>query len=77
MFKIFDYYDKERLIDVIRTCRGDIFLPLEDGCELNLKKDAGALRILKSFGIGKEGLTLRVTDQRDLISFMWLALQAR
>ena len=76
MFTIYEYYDKKRLADTIRSAKGDVFLPMEDGKEMNLKHNESALSLLFKTGIGKEGLKVRLTDQADLISFMWLALQA-
>ena len=76
MFTLYEYYDKNRLAETIRNCRGNVLLTLEDGTVINLKEDHTALRLLLQTGIGKNGLTVRLSDQTDLVSFIWLSLQA-
>lgn len=76
MFTIYEYYDIERIKGVIRTCQGNVYLPMRDGSEINLKENPLILETLFLSGIGKNGLRIRLTDQADVISFMWIAMQA-
>ena len=76
MFTLYEYYDKKRLADTIRNSRGDVIMTLDSGEEVNLKNDERALGLLLQTGIGKSGLTVRLTNQTDLVSFVWLSLQA-
>ena len=76
MFTIYRYYDIERIKNLILTCQGNVYLPMKDGSEIDLKKNLLILETLFHSGIGKNGLQVRLTDQADVISFIWIAMQA-
>ena len=76
MFTIYEYYDMDKIAEIIRTSRGHIYLPTGDGSQIELTGNEKAVELLLKTGIGKKGLTLRLTDPADQISFMWLAMQA-
>ena len=76
MFTIYEYYDIERIKNLILTCQGNVYLSMKDGSEINLKESSLMLETLFHSGIGKKGLQVRPTDQADVISFIWIAMQA-
>ena len=76
MFTIYEYYDMNKIAEIIRTSKGHIYFTTKDGSEIDLTRDEQAVELLLNTGIGKKGLTLRLTDSADQISFLWLALQA-
>ena len=49
---------------------------MRDGSEINMKENPLMLETLFHSGIGKDGLKVRLTNQTDVISFMWIAMQA-
>ena len=76
MFTIYEYYDIERIKNLILTCQGNVYLPMKDGSEIDLKENLLVLETLFHSGIGKNGLQVRLTDWADVISFIWIAMQA-
>ena len=76
MFTIYEYYGSEQIKNLILTCQGNVYFPMKDGTETDLKEDPHILETLFHSGIGKNKLQVRLTNRADVISFMWIAMQA-
>lgn len=65
MMKIMRIPNKEKFIEKIQNCTGDVMLNLPDGSECNLKTDNTACQMLRMFYKDNEELDIRLTEPRD------------
>lgn len=69
--------NKEKLVEHITQCQGDVYMNLNDGTSCNLKSDPVALHLLKALDIPKNGIFLSLSDPKDFSSFVRYLMEDR
>ena len=69
--------DRERFLNIVQHSRGEVLLRLPDGTDCDLKEDTGACQLLFSLELGPEGVSITLTDPKDLPRYLQYMMEAR
>lgn len=70
MFKIMMLPDTENFLRVVEHSRGQVLLHLPDDSRCDLKRDHTARQLLRVMRPRKEGLSISLSDARDVPAFL-------
>lgn len=70
MFKIMKLSNAESFFRAVDQSRGQVWLCLPDGVRCDLKQDPAARQLVRMTRPGPEGLSLSLSDHRDLSAFV-------
>ncbi len=70
MFQIMMLPDAEDFLSVVERSRGQVLLHLPDDSRCDLKRDHTACQLLRVMRPGKEGLSISLSDARDVPAFL-------
>ena len=68
--------DRDRFLEIVDHSRGSVLLQLPDRTACDLKHDSAARQMLHLLNPGPEGITLRLTDPRDLPAYLHYMMEA-
>lgn len=68
--------DREAFLRIVDRSRGSVLLQLPDRTACDLKHDSTARQMLHLLNPGPEGITLRLTDPRDLPAYLHYMMEA-
>ena len=68
--------DRERFLNIVQHSRGEVLLRLPDGTDCDLKEDTGACQLLRLMELGAEGLSISLTDPKDLPLYLRYMMEA-
>ena len=68
--------DRERFLNIVDHSRGGVLLRLPDGTDCDLKADPGARQLLRLMELGEEGLSISLTDPKDLPLYLRYMMEA-
>ena len=77
MLHIMSLPDRERFLNIVQHSRGEVLLRLPDGTDCDLKEDTGACQLLCSLELGPEGVSITLTDPKDLPRYLQYMMEAR
>ena len=69
--------DRERFLNIVQHSRGEVLLRLPDGTDCDLKEDTGVCQLLCLLGLGPLGLSIILTDLKDLPRYLQYMMEAR
>ena len=70
MFQIMMLPDAEDFLSVVERSRGQVLLHLPDDSRCDLKRDHTARQLLRGMRPRKEGLSISLSDARDVPAFL-------
>ena len=70
MFQIMMLPDAENFLNVVERSRGQVLLHLPDHSRCDLKRDHTARQLLRLMSPRKEGLSISLSDARDVPVFL-------
>lgn len=68
--------DRERFLNIVDHSRGGVLLRLPNGTDCDLKTDPGARQLLRLMELGPEGLSISLTDPKDLPLYLHYMMEA-
>lgn len=76
MFKILLVPNPDKFLEKVNSCNGDVMLHLPDKSTCSLKNNGVAAQMLRMMNIGKDGLTLSLTNPDDYVIMLKYMLNA-